>query len=150
MSITRARPPEDAALVRAEVPFHDVDALHIVWHGHYYKYMEVARTVLFRRHAIDGPDLIPLGYRFVMAHCECRHVAPLRYGDRYEVRAWFLDIEQRVNIAYEVLNTSAEKRAARGRTALVTTDADGTMLLETPKVIRDRIARPLRASEGRG
>ncbi|MEZ4452430.1 MAG: hypothetical protein R3B09_23395 [Nannocystaceae bacterium] len=23
-----------------EVPFHDVDALRIVWHGHYYKYME--------------------------------------------------------------------------------------------------------------
>ena len=23
--------------VELEVPFHDVDSLHIVWHGHYYK-----------------------------------------------------------------------------------------------------------------
>jgi acyl-CoA thioester hydrolase len=150
VSISRARPPEAAASIEGEVPFHDVDPLHIVWHGHYYKYMEIARTALFRRHAIDGLDLIRLGYRFVIAHCECRHVSPLRYGDRYAVRAWFLDIDQRVNIAYEVWNLTAGKRAARGRTALVTTDAEGEMLLETPKVIRDRIASHPAASEERG
>lgn len=149
MSIPRARPPEEAVVIEGEVPFHDVDPLHIVWHGHYYKYMEIARTALFRRHTIDGMDLIRLGYRFVMAHCECRHVSPLRYGDRYRVRAWFIDVDQRVNVAYEVWNLTEDKRAARGRTALVTTDAEGEMLLETPKVIRDRIADPRAASEGR-
>ena len=34
--------------VEIEVPFHDVDALRIVWHGHYYKYLELARTQLLR------------------------------------------------------------------------------------------------------
>ena len=30
--------------VEHEVPFHDVDMTLRVWHGHYYKYLELART----------------------------------------------------------------------------------------------------------
>ncbi|MGF1469677.1 MAG: acyl-CoA thioesterase [Sandaracinaceae bacterium] len=148
MSVPRGRPPESAVAIEGEVPFHDVDPLHIVWHGHYYKYLEVARTVLLRRHRIDGPDLIPLGYRFVVAHAECRYAHPLRYGERYRVRAWFRDTEQRIDIAYEVTNLTAERRAARARTTLVTTDAEGVLLFETPAVLRARIAGGPAPSEG--
>jgi acyl-CoA thioester hydrolase len=31
--------------VELDVPFHDVDLQRVVWHGHYYKYFEVARTL---------------------------------------------------------------------------------------------------------
>lgn len=147
MSIPRRRPPEDAVRVEGEVPFHDVDPLLIVWHGHYFKYFEIARTALFRRHRIDGTDLLELGYRFVVGHSECRHIAPLTYGDRFETRAWFLDIEHRVHVAYEVTRAEDARRVARARTELVTTDADGGLLLETPAVILDRIRTPFVASE---
>ena len=40
------------ATVEIRVPFHDVDGMQIVWHGHYYKYFEVARTKLLQ----------PIGY----------------------------------------------------------------------------------------
>jgi len=36
---------DHAIEIRLEVPFHDVDALRIVWHGHYLKYLELARTL---------------------------------------------------------------------------------------------------------
>ena len=32
--------------VELEVPFHDIDGMGIVWHGHYFKYLEIARTKL--------------------------------------------------------------------------------------------------------
>ena len=148
MSIPRTRPPEAAAVVEGEVPFHDVDSLQIVWHGHYYKYFEVARTKLFLRHGIDGKDMLGLGYRFVVAHGECRHVSPLTYLDRYRVSAWFApDPEHRVRVFYECWNLSASKRAARARTDLVTTDPQGNMLLVTPKIIQERIRRPAPPSE---
>lgn len=149
MSVPRGAPPPDAAVIEGEVPFHDVDPLHIVWHGHYYKYLEVARTALFRRHGIDGKEILDLGYRLVVAHSECRHVAPLTYGERYRVKAWFLDTEQRINVGYEVWNLSKDERAARGRTELVTTDAAGILFFETPALIRDRINAPLPASKAR-
>ena len=41
-----------------DVPFHHVDALGIVWHGHYPKYFEAAGMALLRKLALDGGDLI--------------------------------------------------------------------------------------------
>lgn len=144
--IPRGKVPANAARVEGEVPFHDVDPLHIVWHGHYFKYFELARTALFRRHRIDGPDLLKLDCLFVIAHSECRHVSALRYGDRYRASAWFLDVEQRVHVAYEVWNLTANKRAARARTVLVTTTGSGELLLSTPASIRERILGGAHAS----
>jgi acyl-CoA thioester hydrolase len=33
------------------VPFFDVDSMNVVWHGHYVKYLEVARCALLERSA---------------------------------------------------------------------------------------------------
>jgi acyl-CoA thioester hydrolase len=34
------------AEVEIRVPFFDVDSIHVVWHGHYVKYLEQARCEL--------------------------------------------------------------------------------------------------------
>jgi acyl-CoA thioester hydrolase len=122
------------------VPFHDVDALRVVWHGHYYKYLELARTELLRSRRLDVPDLLELGFGFVLIESGCRHAAPLRYGDRARVAAWFRDVRHRVFVAYEVTNLTRRRRAAWGHTVLATTDVDGRMLLATPAAILDRLA----------
>ncbi|MCB9595950.1 MAG: acyl-CoA thioesterase [Sandaracinaceae bacterium] len=140
MSIPRTPPPRGATVIEAEVPFHDVDSLHIVWHGHYFKYFEVARTELFARHGVDGRDMLEIGYRLVISHTECRHVSPLGYRDRYRVSAWFEgEPDHRIVVLYEIWNLSTDKRAARARTDLVTTDPHGTMLLVTPSILQQRI-----------
>lgn len=148
MSVRRMRPAPHAVTIEGRVPFHDVDPLHIVWHGHYYKYLEVARTDLFKRAKVDGPDLLELGYRFVVSHGECRYVSALRYDDRYRVTCWFLDYEQRVHVGYEVWNLTEDRRAARARTELVTLDEGGVLRLETPHAIQDRIRAAIAASKG--
>ena len=40
--------PKLEAAIEVEVPFHDVDAMTVAWHGHYLKYFELARTQLLR------------------------------------------------------------------------------------------------------
>ena len=47
-----AQPVNKDADIRMEVPFHDIDILGIVWHGHYNKYFELARTALYRTRRI--------------------------------------------------------------------------------------------------
>jgi acyl-CoA thioester hydrolase len=125
--------------IEVEVPFHDVDALRIVWHGHYYKYLELARTRLVRECGLDLGDLIGPQYRFLMIESGCRYAAPLTYGDRVRVDAWFWDVAHRLNIGYEVTNLSRGQRAARGHTVLATTDIQGRLLLRTPDAILERI-----------
>lgn len=125
--------------VEIEVPFHDVDGLGIVWHGHYYKYFEVARTRLLRSVGLDAGDVIGPRFRFLVVESHCRYVAPLHYGDVVEVRAWFADLRHRIRIVYEAVHKETGRRAARGHTVLATTDLEGRLLLETPHGIVERI-----------
>jgi len=121
------------------VPFHDVDGLRVVWHGHYFKYLEVARTRLLRSCGLDLGDVVGARYGFVVIDARCRHVAPLRYRDLVEIRAWFRDVKYRLCIEYEILNLTTRTRAARAHTVLASTDLEGGLLVRTPPEILERV-----------
>ncbi len=135
-------PPPGAVAIEVEVPFHDVDLLQVVWHGHYLKYLELARTALLRARRLDAQDLVDLGLRFLVAESHLRHVYALRYADRARVSAWFLEIENRLRIAYHIENLTTGRLAAQGITVLVTTLADGVLCLETPAPLLERLRAP--------
>jgi acyl-CoA thioester hydrolase len=130
-----------AASIEIEVPFHDVDSLSIVWFGNYYKYMDRARTALMRAHGLDEGGLRQLGVGLVVVESRCRYSRPLRFGDRVRVTARFTDVAEqdaRIHIACELTELDGGGRVARGRMALVVTDADGNLLPEVPSVIASK------------
>ena len=135
--------------VELEVPFHDVDAMRVVWHGHYFKYFEQARTVLLRSCNLDVADLVALRLAFVVIDSGCRYVSPLRYADQMRVFAWFRDISHRLYIGYEIRNLSSGKRAARAHTVLATTTFEGKVFYRTPEAILERVD-PQRNTARRG
>lgn len=125
--------------VELEVPFHDVDMLGVVWHGHYYKYLEAARTRLLVSCRLDAGDLIGERYRFVVIETRCRYAFPLRYRDQMRVCAWVRGVAHQIKIAYEITNLTEKRRSARAYTTLATLDHNHDLLLETPREIRDRL-----------
>jgi len=125
--------------VELDIPFHDVDALKIVWHGHYYKYYEIARTELMRSCKLDIPDVIDLGNRMLVIESHSRYISPLAYGDRARVTAWLEDVVHRIHVRYEIENLTTGRRAARGHTMLVATNREGTMLHRTPDGLQERL-----------
>ena len=134
-------------VVELEVPFHDVDSLEVVWHGHYLKYLEIARTKLLRdlgfepRPGLGTPGRGKRQHSLLVVESQCRHLRPLRYGDRVRVTAWIKDAEPQIRIAYEVWNLTRDERSARARTTLVLVDADGKLV---PK-LSDSALEKLRA-----
>ena len=131
--------PTKRVEVELEVPFHDVDTGFIVWHGHYYKYLEIARTALMRAYGLDVEDVVNFGFGMVVSETRCRHGFPLRYGERFKVAAWFRETERRIAIGYEITNLTQQKRAARAQTTMVTTDANGKLCPTTPSEILERL-----------
>lgn len=125
--------------VEHEVPFHDVDLTRRVWHGHYYKYLELARTALFRSRGLDDEALVPRRFALYVVETRCRYTFPLRYRDRIRISAWFRDVERRLLVAYEITNLSHGRRAARGLTAIAIVAPDGKLCMETPREILHRI-----------
>lgn len=127
------------AEVELEVPFHDVDMLRLVWHGHYFKYFEIARTQLLRDKGLSGEQLVQTGFMFVVIESKCRYPAPLRFGQRFVVGAKLADVDYRVKIDYEIWNATENRRAAYGHTVLATVNASGELLLRTPDALLERL-----------
>jgi acyl-CoA thioester hydrolase len=128
--------------VELEVPFHDVDMLRIVWHGHYFKYFEIARTQLMRNKGLSAEQLVASGYTLVVIESKARYPAPLRFGQRFVVGATFADVDYRLKIDYQIYNITEDRRAAYGHTVLATLSRGGELLLRTPDLLLDRVRGP--------
>lgn len=133
--------PDHAHSMDMEVPFHDIDSLLVVWHGHYLKYLEISRCALLKKFGLDVMDMVGFGYRFMVGDLSCRYSNALTYGDRFRITSWFTETEHRIGIAYEIYNITKGKRAFRGTTDLITVSADGKLQLSTPKEIYDRLPK---------
>ena len=123
-----------------QVPFHDVDSLKIVWHGHYYKYFELARTELYRSCNFDIADMKQLGFAFPVIESHCRYSEPLRYAQRVAITACFKEWASYVLIAYTILDPESGKRLAYGHTKQAVCDKDGRLLMTVPERVADVIA----------
>ena len=75
------------ASAAVEVPFHDVDAMNVCWHGHYLKYFEIGRAALLRLFDYDYREMQASGYLWPIVEVHLKYVRPATYGQQIEVRA---------------------------------------------------------------
>ena len=114
---------ELSATVDVEVPFHDVDAMQVAWHGHYLKYFELARCALLRRFDYDYPQMQASGYLWPIVECHLKYIRPARYGQNLSVQATLLEYENRIKIAYQIRDRETGERLTKGYTVQVAVDA---------------------------
>lgn len=110
------------ASVEVEVPFHDVDALNVAWHGHYVKYFELARCALLRRFDYDYPQMQASGYLWPIVECYLKYVRPSAYGQTLRVEATLLEYENRIKIAYLIRDAMSGEKLTKGYTVQVAVD----------------------------
>ena len=131
---TRARRKIRSASLTIDVPFHDLDGLKIVWHGHYYKYFEMARTLLLRRIGFDWPQMERSGYVWPVIETHCRYSAPIRYGMKVRVLARLTDVEHRIKFDYVITGAQDGRKLAYGHTVQAAVNAKtGELCLMTPR-----------------
>lgn len=126
--------------VELEIPFHDIDVMDVVWHGHYVKYFEIARCALLRRFDYDYPQMRDSGYAWPVVDCQLRYVRPARFGQRVVVRATLQEYENRLRIAYEVRDHASGERLTKGSTTQVAVDMrSGELQLVSPPALLERV-----------
>ncbi len=130
------------ATVEVEVPFHDVDVMHVVWHGHYIKYFEVARCALLRLFNYDYPEMKASGYAWPVVSCQLKYIRPARFGQLLCVTATLVEYENRLKISYEVKDKLCGERLTKGESIQVAVDAtSGELQLLSPPVVHEELSR---------
>ncbi len=113
--------------------FHDTDAMGVVWHGNYLKYFEIAREGLLFSHNLDYRAMDDSGYIYPVIEEQIRYRKAIMVYDRQiRVKAYLMEVENRVKLGYEVFDGKGEL-AAFGYTIQVAVNADTReMSLVTP------------------
>ncbi|WP_223669733.1 acyl-CoA thioesterase [Kangiella shandongensis] len=129
-----------AAEYFVEVPFFDLDPMHIVWHGNYVKYFEEARCQLLRKIDYDYPQMKQSGYYWPIIDMRLKYVKPARYGEKLICVATLTEFENRLKIDYQIQQANNGEKLCKGYTVqvAVTTD-DFEMQLVSPTVLKQKI-----------
>ena len=124
--------------VEFTVPFHDTDAMQVVWHGNYLKYFEIAKDALF---AELGLDLVGFftktGFLFPVIRTTTKHIFPLRYSDRFRCTASMVECRRKIAVDFEIRLVDDDTLCARGTCEQVAVRSDDFCLqLSIPEEIR--------------
>ena len=126
------------------VPFFDVDSMHVVWHGHYVKYLEVARCALLDRIGHNYTVMNDSGFAWPVIDLQLRYVRGAVFGQKLNVRASLVEWENRLKINYLITDLVTGERLTRAVSVQVAVEiASREMQLASPKVFTDAVEKAL-------
>ena len=126
------------------VPFFDVDTMNVVWHGHYIKYLEVARCALLDRIGHNYSAMVESGYAWPVIDLQLRYVRSAVFGQKLNVRANLVEWENRLKINYLITDLETGERLTRAVSVQVAVDMSSReMQLASPKVFTEAVEKVL-------
>ena len=125
------------ATVTLQVPFHDVDSAGVVWHGHYTKYLEVARSALLDALGYGHARMLASDYHWPVVSLATRYVQPLRLDQRVAVTAALVEHALRLRVRYDLRDAGDGRRIATAETVQVAVRrSDGALCIGLPEEFR--------------
>ena len=127
--------------VDIEIPFHDIDIMGIAWHGHYAKYLEIARCALLETIDYNVPKMMASGYAWPVIEMKTRYASPLHFQQIVQVEATLVEVENRMKINYLIRDAETGKRLSKAYTVQVAVLIDsGEMLFASPRIFLDKLS----------
>ncbi|WQG59170.1 acyl-CoA thioesterase [Pseudomonas sp. RTB3] len=129
-----------------QVPFFDIDMMNVVWHGHYIKYLEVARCALLDQDRTTTTSAMrEAGYAWPVIDMQLRYVRGAVFGQTINVRASLVEWENRLKINYLISDAVTGERMTRATTVQVAVEiASREMQLASPTIFTDAVERALK------
>jgi acyl-CoA thioester hydrolase len=111
-----------SAEAEIQVQFFDLDPMEVVWHGHYVKYLEVARCALLDAIDYNYTQMKASGYAWPVIDMRLRYIDSATFGQRLKLRAEIVEWENRLKIDYLITDAASGRRLLRGSTTQVAVD----------------------------
>ena len=128
------------ASIDLQIPFHDVDMMEVVWHGHYARYFEIARCALLEKIDYNYPQMRASGYAWPVIDLRIRYVKPATFGQIITLKAEIVEWENRLKINYLITDKSTGLRLTKGCSIQVAVNMiTGDMCFVSPSVLFEKL-----------
>lgn len=120
--------------------FHDLDPMDVVWHGHYPKYLELARCDLLAKYDFDYPVMASSGYAWPIVDLRIKYVRPARFRQSLTIRASIVEWENRLKIDYRIRDTQSGETLTKAYSIQVAVDMkSGELQFVCPPILRQKL-----------
>jgi len=120
------------------IRFSDTDAMGIVWHGNYIKYMEDGREAWGLVHGLSYMDIYKNKLFTPIVETQLSHKRTLKFGDTAIVKTQYIDTPAaKLIYEYHIYRKSDGALVLKGRTVQVYTDYQENLILSLPECVRE-------------
>jgi acyl-CoA thioester hydrolase len=128
--------PDFSHEIEVTPAFYDIDVMEVVWHGHYVKYMERARSALLSRFDYDYPQMRASGYAWPVVDMRLKYVRSALLGRPLKVRATIVEWENRLKIDYLMRDAQTGQKVNQAMSIQVAVNiATGEMCFASPPAL---------------
>ncbi len=119
------------------IRFSDTDAMGIVWHGNYIKYMEDGREAWGMVHGLSYMDIYNNKLFIPIVETHLSHKYTLKFVDTAIVKTRYIDTPAaKLIYEYEIYRKSDGVLVLKGRTVQVYTDYQENLILSIPECVK--------------
>lgn len=120
--------------------FYDIDVMEIVYHGHYVRFLELARSALLAQFNYDYPRMRDSGYAWPVVDMRLKYVRPATFGQTLKVRATITEWENRLRVDYLISDAATGQKVNSAHTIQVAVDMQTrAMCFVCPPVLWERL-----------
>lgn len=128
------------ASVQAHAQFYDLDPMGIVWHGHYPRFLELARVAVMEKIGYGYAAMQASGFAWPIIDMHLRFARPMRLAQIVDISAGIIEWENRLKIAFSISDGNSGARILRASSVQVAVNiADGAMLWQSPPALLERL-----------
>lgn len=128
------------------VPFFDVDSMNIVWHGHYCKYLELARCKLLDKIGYNYRAMAESGFSFPIVDMHIKYIQPLVFEQQLVITASLVEWQYRLKIAYLIRAADTGEKLTKAYTVQAAVDQQTRQLhLACPAILINKVNQLLAA-----
>jgi acyl-CoA thioester hydrolase len=108
-----------------KIKFNEVDALGVVWHGHYIRFFEDGREAFGDRHGLAYLDIFRQGFVAPVVDIRCNYKKILEYRNHVVVETTFVDNPAaKIIFNYRIYLADSQETVAEGYSVQVFLDRD--------------------------
>ena len=132
--------PELSHEIEVVPAFFDIDSMDIVWHGHYVKYLELARCALLDRFDYGYARMRESGYFWPVIELRLKYVRAATFDQPLIVRATIVEWQNRLRIDYAIRDAQTGAKVNSATSVQVAVDrATREMQYVSPPVLLQRL-----------
>jgi acyl-CoA thioester hydrolase len=123
-----------------KVPFYDIDSMNVVWHGHYVKYLEIARCDLLDHVKYGYAAMRDSGYAWPVVKLSLRYTRPARFGQILQIVARMTEWELRLIIEYGIFDKESGTPLSSATTMQMAVDMTaGEACVGSPPILEEKL-----------